>query len=157
MSDHIPMTEEGYAALNQELDHLINVRRPEVIQAIAMAREEGDLTENAGYDAAKHDQAMIERRIQELEQQIRRAQIINKSTNSSTVQLGSTVTIEIDGEAETYTIVGAVEAKPAQGRISNESPIGKALLGKRVGESVDIETPTMTINARIVQIDAIEE
>ena len=152
MSEQIPMTEEGLEGLKSELDNLVTVRRPAIIKAIAAAREEGDLRENAGYDAARHDQAMTERRIREIEDRIRRAVIIDP-TKATSVQVGTTVTIDIDGEEETYTIVGAVEAKPAQGKISNESPIGKALLGHKVGDVVDIRTPGAILNARVVSLN----
>ncbi|MFW6074102.1 MAG: transcription elongation factor GreA [Chloroflexota bacterium] len=152
MSNKVPVTEEGLQNLRKELDELVNVRRPEVVKAIALAREEGDLRENAGYDAARHDQMMIERRIRELEDKLRHAEVIDSSSNGS-VQLGSKVSIEIDGETETYTIVGAVEAKPAQGKISNESPIGSALLGSKVGDDVEITTPATTFTARVISID----
>lgn len=151
-SDPIPITKEGLERLQGELDNLVTVRRPEIIKAIAAAREEGDLRENAGYDAARHDQAMTERRIREIEDRIRRAVIIDP-TRANSVQVGTTVTINIDGEDETYTIVGAIEAKPAQGKISNESPIGKALLGRKVGDVVDIRTPSAVLNARVVSLD----
>lgn len=151
-SDQIPITKEGLERLQAELDALVTVRRPEIIKAIAAAREEGDLRENAGYDAARHDQAMTERRIREIEDRIRRAVIIDP-TKATSVQVGTTVTINIDGEDETYTIVGAIEAKPAQGKISNESPIGKALLGRKVGDVVDIRTPSAILNARVVSLD----
>lgn len=151
--ERVLVTKEGLASLQAELDDLINVQRPQVIRAIALAREEGDLRENAGYDAARHDQALIERRIAELEDRIRRAEVIDQGDNSE-VRLGSKVTIEIDGESETYTIVGAVEARPAEGRISNESPIGRSLLGRRIGEEVEIETPASNLNARVISIDA---
>ncbi len=152
MSDKIPITAEGLERLKGELEHLTTVRRPEIVKAIAAAREEGDLRENAGYDAARHDQAMNERRITDIEDRIRRAVIIDP-TKATSVQVGTTVTIDIDGEEETYTIVGAIEAKPAQGKISNESPIGKALLGRKVGDVVDIRTPASVLNARVVSLD----
>lgn len=152
MSNQVPVTEKGLEDLRAELDELVNVRRPEVVKAIAQAREEGDLRENAGYDAARHDQMMIEHRIRELEHKLRHAVVIGKSSNEN-VQLGSKVSIEIDGETETYTIVGAVEAKPAMGKISNESPIGSALIGRKVGEEVEITTPATTFTARVVSID----
>lgn len=153
-TDRIPITEEGRAKLQEELDHLVNVRRPEIIRAIATAREEGDLRENAGYDAARNDQSFIEGRIRDLESILKRVEIIDEdaAANGSTVVIGSTVTIKIDGDTETYTIVGAVEANPAAGRISNESPFGKALLGKRVGDTATIETPASTLQAEIVSI-----
>lgn len=152
MSNQIPITEEGLERLKSELDQLVTVRRPAIIKAIAAAREEGDLRENAGYDAARHDQAMTERRIREVEDRIRRAVIIDPSKATS-VQIGTTVTIEIDGEEEEYTIVGAIEAKPAQGRISNESPIGKALLGRKAGDVIDIRTPASVLKAKVVSIN----
>lgn len=155
MSNQIPITKEGLEKLKSELDQLVTVRRPQIIKAIAAAREEGDLRENAGYDAARHDQAMTERRIREIEDRIRRAVIIDPSKASS-VQIGTTVKIEIDGEEEEYTIVGAIEAKPAQGRISNESPIGKALLGRKTGDVIDIRTPTSVLQARVVSINGTE-
>ena len=155
MAEPIMVTEEGLVALREELEYLKTVRRPEIIRAIQLAREEGDLRENAGYDAAKHDQALVERRIQELEMQVRSAQVIAKQSETS-VHLGSTVTIEIDGDQETYTIVGAVEARPALGRISNESPFGKALLGHRVGDVVEIQTPTTVLTARVISLDDVK-
>lgn len=155
MSNQIPITKEGLEKLKSELDQLVTVRRPQIIKAIAAAREEGDLRENAGYDAARHDQAMTERRIREIEDRVRRAVIIDPSKASS-VQIGTTVKIEIDGEEEEYTIVGAIEAKPAQGKISNESPIGKALLGRKAGDVIDIRTPTSVLQARVVSINGAE-
>src|SRR5689334_18324827 len=123
MSNRIPVTREGYTRLKQEYDELVNVRRPEIIRTVAAAREEGDLRENAGYHAAKDDQGFIEGRINELEQMLKRVEIIEEGvqTGAKSVGLGTTVTVEIDGEKETYTIVGAVEARPALGRISNVS------------------------------------
>jgi transcription elongation factor GreA len=127
--ERIPITREGLEALRQEYEYLVKHRRPEIARVIQEAREHGDIRENAAYDAAKHDQAFIE-----------------------VVRVGSTVTIEIDGEIETYTIVGAIEAKPSAGRISNESPVGRALLGHRAGEIVPIETPNGTLMARIIEV-----
>lgn len=154
-TDRIPVTREGHAKLLEELDHLKNVRRPEIIRTVATAREEGDLRENAGYDAARNEQGFIEGRIRDIEDILKRIEFIDEDAaagNGSLVQIGSTVTINIDGDDETYTIVGAVEADPPGGRISNESPFGKALLGKSVGESVNIETPVTTLQAKIVSV-----
>lgn len=150
--ERVLVTKEGLATLRTELEDLVSVQRPQVIRAIALAREEGDLRENAGYDAARHDQVLIEHRISELQDRIRRAEVIDRGDKDE-VTLGSIVTIEIDGESETYTIVGAVEAHPAQGRISNESPIGQALIGGRKGQEVEIQTPASNLRARIVSID----
>lgn len=153
----IPITREGLEKLQNEYDDLVNRRRPEIVRAIAQAREEGDLRENAGYDAAKNDQGFIEARIREIEQLLRRVDVIESSGETGdaavVVQLGTTVTVEIDGVEETYTIVGRVEAKPREGKISNESPVGRALLGHRVGQSVNIQTPGMPMTARIVRIE----
>lgn len=154
-SDRIPVTKDGHAKLLEELDHLVKVRRPEIIKAVATAREEGDLRENAGYDAARNDQSFIEGRIRDLESILKRVDIIDEdaASDGQTVTVGSTVTIKIDGDTETYTIVGAVEADPTGGKISNESPFGRALLGKRVGDSTEIETPVTTLNAEIVSVE----
>lgn len=154
-ADPIPVTQEGRQKLLDELDHLVNVRRPEIIKAVATARSEGDLRENAGYDAARNDQSFIEGRIRDIESILKRIEIIDEAAASdgNLVTIGSTVTIKIDGDNETYTIVGAVEADPAKGRISNESPFGKALLGRRVGETTQIETPVTTLSAEIVSVE----
>ncbi|MCS7256302.1 MAG: transcription elongation factor GreA [Thermomicrobium sp.] len=153
--ERIPITREGLEALRQEYEHLVKHRRPEIARIIQEAREHGDIRENAAYDAAKHDQAFIEGRIREIEELLKRVELIEEPTDGdrSVVRVGSTVTIEIDGELETYTIVGAIEAKPSAGRISNESPVGKALLGHRAGETVTIQTPNGQITARIVKVE----
>jgi transcription elongation factor GreA len=153
--DRVPVTEAGLKALKDEHEHLVNNERPRIVEAIAEARSHGDLRENAAYDAAKHDQSIIEGRIRELERMLKRVELIDdgEASGSTTVRVGSTVTLEIDGFEERYTIVGAVEAKPAQGRISNESPFGQALLGRSVGEDVTIETPGVDIQARITNIE----
>ncbi len=155
-NEKVPVTREGLAKLKEEYEHLVNNERPRIVEVIAEARSHGDLRENAAYDAAKHDQGIIEGRIRELERMLKRVEIIDESssaTASSTVRIGSTVTIEVDGEEEKYTIVGAVESRPAQGRISNESPFGKALLGRKVGDEVTIETPGINMEAKILRIE----
>lgn len=156
--ERIPITKDGLKALQEELDDLVNRRRPEIARALQQAREEGDLRENAGYDAAKHDQAFIEGRIREIEDLLRRVDLIDEAPNGAAgaapvVRVGSTVTVELDGVHETYTIVGAVEAKPTAGRISNESPVGRALLGHAVGDEVTIETPGTVLHARIINVE----
>jgi len=152
--EKIPITREGLEALQREYEDLVKRRRPEIARIIQEAREHGDIRENAAYDAAKHDQGFIEGRIREIEELLKRVEVIEEDgTDRSVVRIGSTVTIEIDGEEETYTIVGAVEAKPSAGRISNESPVGRALLGHRVGDVVTIEAPARPFSARIVRIE----
>src|SRR5690606_26214787 len=131
----VSVTREGLEQLEKELEELRSVRRPAIAEAIAEARSHGDLRENAAYDAAKHDQMLIEKRIHDLEALLRSAEVIEEGEGADdVVRIGSTVVVDFDGEEERYTIVGAIEAKPAAGRISNESPIGQALLGKREGE-----------------------
>jgi transcription elongation factor GreA len=152
-TDRIPVTRDGHQKLLEELDHLVTVRRPEIIKLVSQARAEGDLKENAGYDAARNDQSFIEGRIRDIESILKRIDIIDDDAGGGNiVTIGSTVTIKIDGDDETYTIVGAVEADPNEGRISNESPFGKALLGRRKGETTEIHTPVTTLKAKIVEI-----
>jgi transcription elongation factor GreA len=138
------MTAEGYARLYEELRHLKNTARPEVIKAIAEAREHGDLSENAEYHAARERQSFIEGRVAELEDKISRAQVIDPAKlTGDTVKFGATVTVvdEDTDEETTYQIVGESEADVKQGRIAITSPIARALVGKSVGDSVEVATP----------------
>ncbi len=139
----IYLTKEGLDDLKKELDELINVKRPENIQAIKEARALGDLSENADYDAAKNDQAEIEGRIKRIEKMLENVEIIEKK-DTDVVGLGSTVSIKYcDDEDETdeYKIVGSQEADPFMSKISNESPIAKAIMNKKVGDIVEVESP----------------
>lgn len=149
------LTPEGLKKLKEELDWRINVRRPEIAKQTEAARKEGDLSENAGYDEAKYQAGMNEGRIMELEHRLKHAVIIKKNDGpTDTVQLGCTVTI-IDkqfGDEEVYTIVGSPEASPSDGKISNESPIGSALMGKKVGDTVTVATPGGEISFGIISI-----
>ncbi|WP_096153264.1 MULTISPECIES: transcription elongation factor GreA [Bacillus] len=149
-----PMTEEGKLKIEHELEQLKSVRRKEVVERIKIARSFGDLSENSEYDSAKEEQAFVEGRITLLEQMIRNAKIIEDNSDSDSVTLGKTVTfVELpDEEEETYTIVGSAEADPFEGKISNDSPMGSALMGKNVGDSVSIQTPGGEMNVRIVSI-----
>lgn len=151
----VPVTREGLERLKIELHDLTDVRRPQIVAAIAEARSHGDLRENSAYDAAKHDQAMNEKRIRDLESLLRNAQILDDATGEveSVVRLGSTVQVEIEGDEERYTIVGAIEASPTKGFISNESPVGKALLGKRVGAEARVSTPRGQSVYKIIRIE----
>src|SRR5947208_14487384 len=134
----IPMTSEGLQRLRDEYEQLTGAGRRQMAQRIQAARELGDLRENAEYDTAKNEQGLMEARIRQLEDILRRAELMEPGDAvASRVAVGSTVTIEIDGEEETYTIVSPVEAKPREGKISNESPVGRALLGHRPGERLD--------------------
>ena len=137
------VTQEGLDRLSAELHDLIEVRRPELVSAVAEARSHGDLRENAAYDAARQDQAMNERRISELESMLQNVTVVDTSTSSNgIIRIGSKVTVDFgDDEPEEYTLVGAIEAKPSANMISNESPLGKALNGRRVGETTYFFSP----------------
>ena len=142
--DQIPVTKDGFERLSKELEHLKKVARPEVIQAIAEAREHGDLSENAEYHAAREQQSFIEGRIQELEAVTGRAQVIDPTTLSGdTVKFGATVTIvdEETDEEETYQIVGDYESDMENGKLSISAPVARALIGKAEGDSVSVRTP----------------
>ncbi|PRR93316.1 MULTISPECIES: transcription elongation factor GreA [unclassified Bacillus (in: firmicutes)] len=149
-----PMTEEGKRKLEEELEHLKTVKRKEVVERIKIARSFGDLSENSEYDSAKEEQAFVEGRITTLDNMIRNAKIIEDEGNSNIVSLGKTVTfVELpDGEEESYTIVGSAEADPFEGKISNDSPIAKSLLGKQVDDKVTVQTPGGEMFVQIVKI-----
>jgi transcription elongation factor GreA len=147
------LTPEGFQKLEEELHHLTTVRRPEVAKAIHEAKLDGDVSENAGYEEAKRQQAFLEGRIMTVETMLKNAVIIQPNGPSDTVLLGSSVTVVEDGwEPETYTIVGSAEADPGAGRISNESPMGKALIGHQVGDVVAFETPGGNAQVEILEI-----
>jgi transcription elongation factor GreA len=151
-----PMTAAGKQKLEDELDYLKTVKRKEVVERIKVARSFGDLSENSEYDSAKEDQAFVEGRISTLESMIRNAVIINETEASNdVVRLGKTVTfVEVpDGDEEAYTIVGSAEADPLEGRISNDSPIAKSMLGHTVGDRVKVLTPGGEMEVKIVSIN----
>ncbi|MFN8410943.1 MAG: transcription elongation factor GreA [Anaerolineales bacterium] len=150
------LTKEGYQKLQEELDHLRTAKRQEVAERLHEAMEGGELIENAEYEAAKNEQAFVEGRIQELDLLLATAQIIaenGKAKKNDAIQVGSKVTIkEGNFEPETFTIVGAAEANPREGKISNESPIGKAILNHKLGDVVKVETPGGTYNVKIIKV-----
>ncbi len=148
------LTHEGEAKLKAELTELTGHRREELAQRLRSAIQMGDLSENADYHKAKEDQAFLEGRIQEIESILRNAVIIEKSTNRGIVSIGDTVTIqEADFPAETYLVVGAKEADPRNGKISNESPIGSALMNGKVGDVVEVNTPGGKTKFKILKIE----
>ncbi|MGO4961146.1 transcription elongation factor GreA [Jeotgalibaca porci] len=150
-----PMTLEGKQKLEEELEDLKINKRKEIVERIKIARSYGDLSENSEYESAKDEQAFVEGRISSLEKMIRFAEIIDdKNVEADIVSLGRTVTfVELpDEEEESYSIVGSAEANPLQGKISNDSPIAKALLGKRVGDEVSIATPGGDMKVKIVNV-----
>jgi transcription elongation factor GreA len=150
------LTKEGFQKLQEELEHLKTAKRQEVADRLHEAMEGGELIENAEYEAAKNEQAFVEGRIQELEMLLATARVIDPEKSphpDGTVIIGATVTIQEQGyDAETYTIVGAAEANPRDGRISNESPIGKAILNHEVGETVTVETPGGMYKVKILKV-----
>ncbi len=151
------LTKDGYQKLADELEFLRATKRLEVANRLHEAMEGGELIENAEYEAAKNEQAFVEGRIQELEMILASARVIDEKVTKGKgdlVQVGSTVTIKEDGtSSEKYTIVGAAEANPRNGKISNESPIGKAILNHRAGEEVNVEAPGGMFKVKIVKVD----
>ena len=147
------LTAKGFTDIESELDELKRVKRPEIIKAIKEARALGDLSENADYHAAREEQAIIEGRIQELEYMVEHASIISEES-SDTVKIGSSVVIRYDDEddLEEYKIVGSTEADPFENKISNESPIAKAVLGKKKGSKVTVESPNGEYEIELVEI-----
>ncbi len=151
--DVVYLTQEGLDELKKELDDLINVKRPENIQAIKEARSLGDLSENAEYDAARDEQAQIEGRIQQLEKMLEKASIIEE-VSTDKVGIGNTVSIKYveDDEEDEYKIVGSQEADPFESRISNESPIAQALFDHKVGDTVTVDSPNGNYEVEIIEI-----
>lgn len=154
MSNKVYLTNEGFLEIEEELNHLKEVKRPEVIKALKDARALGDLSENADYDAARNEQAQVEGRIKELEQLLEKAELIEKA-DTDKVSLGTTVKIkyiEDDDDIEEYRIVGSKEADPSNDKISNESPLAKAVMGHKVGEICVVESPNGNYNVEIMEI-----
>ncbi len=149
------LTAEAYKKLKEELEYLRKVKRKEIAQRVQEAKELGDLSENADYQKAKEDQAALESRIIELEEFLKRAVIIQPK-KTDRVEIGSIIEVEnlsqSTSKKQVFTIVGSHEAQPLEGKISNESPLGKAFLGKKVGEIVDVETPKGKVQYKILKI-----
>lgn len=155
MSEPIYLTPEGKADLERELDKLVNERLPELAEKLKEAVADGDLKENANYHDTREQKSFAEGRVQYLENILRGAIVIEPDANSNVVQIGSHVTIREDGtdDDETYMIVGAAEANPREGRISHESPIGGALIGRKKGDKVRVETPNGILIFKIRKIE----
>lgn len=137
----IYLTRDGLDELKQEYEQLIKTKRPEILNRVSQARNMGDLSENAEYTVAREELSFIDGRIDELEELLKQAVIINSNNHSSTIKLGSTVKVTTKEGREVFTVVGEWEADPKEKKISHESPLGKALLGKKVGENVEVEAP----------------
>jgi transcription elongation factor GreA len=154
MTNDVHITPEGLEAVEKELDDLVTKRRPYIASKIKAARELGDLSENFEYHAAKNEQGFIEARINDLQAIIKHHVLIEPTKSHGVVAMGSTVRFQEDGEGEeTYRIVGPAEADPKAGRVSYESALGKALIGHRVGEEVEVKTPNAAYRVRIVGVD----
>jgi transcription elongation factor GreA len=148
------LTPEGRAKLEAELEQLKTVRRAQVAERIHSAKEEGDIMENSAYDEAKNEQAFVEGRIMTIEQMLKNAVMIDKTRARDSVGIGSYVSVleRGDDDDEMYQIVGSAEADPTRGRISNESPVGRALLGKRVGDEVQVKIPDGVRHLKVTEI-----
>lgn len=155
MDKKIFLTKEGVEELRKEHEELAKVKRPEVLERLTQARNMGDLSENAEYSAAKDELAFIDGRIDELEDLLAHVQIIKEDTSgskNSTIQLGSKVILHHSGKKEEYSVVGEWEADPIEKKISHESPLGKALLGKKEGEEIEVEAPAGKILYKVVRV-----
>jgi len=153
VSHAIYVTADGLKKLEEELETLRTVKRAEVAERLHEAMEDGELIENAEYEAAKNEQAFVEGRILELDHMIAQAQIIQPKKSGGVVRIGNTVVVqEGTNPPETYTIVGAAEADPKEGLISNESPLGQSLLERKVGDEVDVKAPAGILRFKIVKI-----
>lgn len=146
------LTREGLTQLKGEYEELVKVKRPAIANRIQRAREFGDLSENSEYDAAKDEQSLLESRITQLEDILSKPQIIEPVKKADFVIIGSTIVVEVDGQVDEFTIVGTVEADPAKKKISNESPVGSALLGAKVGEVIDVVTSIVRAKYKILEI-----
>ncbi|GAC1343832.1 MAG: transcription elongation factor GreA [Candidatus Dormibacteria bacterium] len=155
MSSHdpVPMTAAGRAALEQELEQLVSVRRPEVVRRIATTRDEGDLKENAGYHQAREDQSRLEGRILELEAALRRSVPIDEGPSNGSARLGSTVVVSDEFGESAYRLVGPTEVDAAAGRISADSPLGRALVGARAGSTVEVSSPAGPREVQVIRVD----
>lgn len=148
------LTPEGYLELEEELNNLKTVKRPEIIKALKEARALGDLSENADYDAARNDQAQIEAKIKELEYKLEHSEIADKNNSNGKISIGSTVLVKYDdGEEDEYVIVGSVEADPFNNKVSDASPIGKAIIGHKANEKVDVESPNGSYQVEILKVN----
>jgi transcription elongation factor GreA len=152
MAKQIQITKPGLEALQKELDGLMGVKRPKLVERLAYARSQGDLSENNDYQSAKEELEFMDGRISELEDVLKNAQVIKSSGKTNGVGIGTKVTLKYNGSRHVFEIVGDWEADPANKKISHESPLGKALVGKRVGEKVKVEAPAGKVTYEILEI-----
>jgi transcription elongation factor GreA len=149
---NIQLTKTGFEKLKQELEELKTKTREQVLKRLNQARSMGDLSENSAYSSAKEELNLVEGRIAELEEILKNAKIVEEVQDKTTVQLGSSVVVEINGKKEKFEIVGEFEADPLNKKLSHTSPIGKALFGKKIGEWVEVEVPAGKIRYKVVEI-----
>lgn len=149
----VVLTPEGLADLKRELDDLVNVKRPDAVKRVAAARDQGDLSENSEYTAARDDLTLIDERISELEEILREAKVISAKHSKTSVDVGSRVTLHIETKQDIFTIVGEWEANPKEKKISHSSPLGKALMGKKVGDIVEVDAPAGRIVYKVAHIE----
>lgn len=154
MQQPVFLTAEGIENLRRELEYLVNVRRPELARILRRAIQQGDLSENADYIAAKEEQAFLEGRIQQIETMLRNAVLIEANGPAGVVDLGSQVTVLEEGSEtpEVFQIVGPAEADPLNGKVSHESPLGRALLGRRAGDVVTVDAPAGSVTFRVLEV-----
>ncbi len=150
------LTQEGLDELKKEHEELVKVKRPEIVERVSDARDMGDLSENAEYSAAREELSFIDGRIEEIEELIKKAVVVKEESSANgknkSIAIGSKVNLKIDGKTETYTVVGEWEADPIAKKISHESPLGKALLGKGTGQIVEVEAPAGKVTYTIVSV-----
>ncbi len=149
----VQLTKEGLSKLQQELKELNENKKLEAVERLQKARGMGDLSENSEYTAAKEELAFVDERIQEIEEIIKHAEIVTNHANRQEISLGSKVTIDLNGQKETFYLVGEYEADPLKKKLSNTSPIGKALVGKRVGNTVEVDVPAGKSIYKILEIE----
>jgi len=152
-NSQIQITKQGLKGLEKELDELVNVKRPRLVERLSNARSQGDLAENSDYHNAKDELEFLDGRISELEHVLKNAVVVKAGANSGQVSFGTKVTLKADGKKHVYHIVGEWEADPADKKISHTSPLGKALIGKKVGEKVEVEAPAGKMTYQILSID----
>lgn len=146
------ITRKGKADLKEEYDFLVTTRRQEVISRLQQTREMGDISENSAYDDAREEQSLLEARIEELEKVLKSAVVVVQQERADFVVIGSSIVVDMNGEIHDFQIVGSMEADPAKGKISNESPVGKALLGTKVGEALEVSVGPVKLPVKIIEI-----
>lgn len=151
-NNKIQFTKNGLSEIKKELETLIETKQPQTVERVARARDFGDLSENSEYHAAREELSFIQGRINELEEIIKRAKVVKRTSNNGQVGIGCKVTVETEGKEHTYEVVGEWEADPMQKRISHTSPLGKALSGKKVGEKIELEVPAGKVIYKIKKI-----